>query len=532
MKKDLRINDSFIANALRNCGYNNYSAIADIIDNSLEPEVESSFVKVDFETSGRGADGTKIQAILIIDDGCGMSMDILEEAMSLGSETKKRGDRNLGRYGAGMKTASFSIGQKMEVFTMKKYDSKLSYAKISLEDTISRGDKIQVSYLTFEFADEQYCWFRKIVGSDHGTIVKISSLDRLTNRNYNNFKGSLKHKLAETFNKYITANVVQFYVCKDEVPYVDLMGNSIQNDLMGEGVFDIDRHQIRYKAWYMPRIGDIESFTDESHIKSVNGTEYTNRTINNQGLYIYRQNRLVGKALTLGMWTKHPYKNGFRCEIFIDGTCDYLFGSTFTKMIGEQAKGFLSQSLYDKMYVEIMPYVLEAGKRDEKDTQKRKEADPAEKKVIEEFYKRVTDKQNSNMMLKANRKGENNLKERDENEKEHTTRGKQKNPNPIKNRINKWLDGFEERPMGRTDEMYGMERTKGKRIILINTDHPFYQKFYSKLNTDLKFTMAQIISCQEIAKQNVNYYGSPDVQAIVDNYNVYQSSEVSKSLSF
>lgn len=532
MKKDLRINDSFIANALRNCGYNNYSAIADIIDNSLEPEVESSFVKVDFETEGSGQAETTIKSILIIDDGNGMDADTLEEAMSLGSKTEKNGITNLGLYGAGMKTASFSIGQKLEVFT-KKTDGMLNYAVISLENVLKKEDgEIKVTYETYPLNSDINKWFMDLVGKEHGTIVKISVLDKLTNKNYWNFKGKIRAKISEIFNKFIYANVVQFYVCKDEVPYVDLMGNSIQNDLMGEGAFDIDGHQIRYKAWYMPRIGGIDSFTDESHIKTVNGTEYTNRTINNQGLYIYRQNRLVGKALTLGVWIKHPYKNGFRCEIFIDGTCDYLFGSTFTKMIGEQAKGFLSQSLYDKMCAEIVQYVTEAGKRDEKDTQKRKDADPAEKKVIEEFYKRVTDKQNSNMMLKANRKGENNLKEKDENEKEHTTRGKQKNPNPIKNRINKWLDGFEERPMGRTDEMYGMERTKGKRIIVINTDHPFYQKFYSKLNTDLKFTMAQIISCQEIAKQNVNYYGSPDVQAIVDNYNVYQSSEVSKSLSF
>ena len=528
-KKNLVVNDSFIVNALRNCGYNNYSAIADIIDNSLEPELESSFVKVDFETEGSGAAYTIVKAILIIDDGAGMDSDILEQAMSLGSRTGKNGIDNLGMYGAGMKTAAFSIGQKLEVFSKTKTDN-LNYAVISLEETIKDEDKeILVAYDSFEDDTNEYKWFKNIVGKDHGTIVKISSLDNLTNKNYQSFKGTVKSKIGEIFNKFIYADVVKFYVRKDEVPYVDLMGNSIQNDLMGEGSFEIEGHQVSYKAWFMAKTGgvgcELESSEHENAI-----SEYLPRNQANQGLYIYRQNRLVGKAVTLGLWTRDPHFNGFRCEIFVDGTCDSLFGSTFTKMIGERAADTMSQALIDKLRAEINPYAREASKRETKDINARKENDPVIKKATEEFYKRVTDKQNKNLMLKANRRGENKPKE--EGEKEHKTRGKQQNPNPIKTRKNKWLDGFEERPMGRTGDMYGMERTNGKRIIVINTDHPFYQKFYSRLDTDLKFTMAQIISCEEIAKQNVNYYGADDVRNTIDMYNEFQSSEVSKSLCF
>jgi len=530
-KTNLVVNDSFIVNALRNCGYNNYSAIADIIDNSLEPELGSSFVKVDFETEGSGAANTIIKSILIIDDGAGMDAEILEQAMSLGSRTGKNGIDNLGMYGAGMKTAAFSIGQKLEVFS-KTETGNLNYAIISLEETIKDENvEILVAYDSYENDTNEYKWFKNIVGKDHGTIVKISSLDKITNKNYQSFRGTVKNKIGEIFNKFIYANVVKFYVRKDEVPYVDLMGNSIENDLMGEGSFEIDGHQVNYRAWYMPRVGGVDGeMEDNEHSRTADGTEYTNRTFNNQGLYIYRQNRLVGKALTLGVWARDPWKNGFRCEVFVDGTCDALFGSTFTKMIGEKSADTISQALLDKLKAEVNPYATEAAKRDKKDSNQRKENDPKVKKATEELYKKVTDKQNKNLMLKANRKGENKPKEEDE--KEHKTRGKQQNPNPTKTRTNKWLDGFEERPMGRTGDMYGMERTNGKRIIVINTDHPFYQKFYSRLDTDLKFIMAQIISCEEIAKQNVNYYGADEVRNTIDLYNAFQSGEVSKSLCF
>jgi hypothetical protein len=180
--------------------------------------------------------------------------------------------------------------------------------------------------------------------------------------------------------------------------------------------------------------------------------------------------------------------------------------------------------------MEINPYAAEAAKRDKKDMDEDRENDPVEKKRTEDFYKTVTDKQNSNIMLRVNRKGEN--KPKTDNEKESKKRGPQANPNPTRNRTNKWLDGFEERHMGRTAEMYVIEHSNNMRIVVINIDHPFYQMFYSKLDKKLKFIMAQIISCDEIAKQNVNYYSSYDVQTIIDNFNAYQSSEVSKSLSF
>lgn len=524
MSYQIKVNDSFIVNTLRNCGYNNYSAISDIIDNSLEPEVNSTYVKVDFETEGTGADKTIIKSILVIDDGCGMTDDILEEAMSLGSETGKNGSNNLGMYGAGMKTASLSIGQKLEVFT-KVSDSEVNYAVISLENTINNNGRIFINYAKYSEGTEEYKWFKSTVGSDHGTIVKISVLDGLKNKNYQNFKGTLKNKIGENFNKFIYANVVKFYVHKDEVPYVDLMANPIESEIMGEGSFEVEGHTVYYRAWYLPKVGGTDSSMENNeHEKLYN--EYLPRTINNQGMYIYRQNRLVGKGLTLGIWSRDHWRNGFRCEIFIDGTCDSLFGSTFTKMIGEKSKDTMSQALVDKLSAEINPYANAATRRDRKDNGK--ENDPAKKKETEEFYKRVTEKQNNNMMLKANRKGVNTPKKNDN--KEYQARGPQKNPNPIRVRSNKWLDGFDERPLGRTSEMYGMELSNCKRIIVINTDHPFYQKFYSNLDNDLKFIMAQIISCEEIAKQNINYYGSEEVQQTIDKFNEYQSGEVSKSL--
>ena len=90
---DFRVKDSFIINALRNCGYTVYTALADIADNSIEPEVESNNVWFDYDYEKTNK-GPIITGIYLIDDGNGMPMDILQEAMCLGSETGKNGEDN------------------------------------------------------------------------------------------------------------------------------------------------------------------------------------------------------------------------------------------------------------------------------------------------------------------------------------------------------------------------------------------------------------------------------------------------------
>ena len=46
MKKGLKVNKKFIELALRNSGYSNYAAIADILDNSLENDVDAKNVNI------------------------------------------------------------------------------------------------------------------------------------------------------------------------------------------------------------------------------------------------------------------------------------------------------------------------------------------------------------------------------------------------------------------------------------------------------------------------------------------------------
>ena len=93
---------SVLAESLRAFGYNIGTAVADIVDNAIS--AGASNVWVDFVWSGKDS------SISITDDGCGMSEARLRDAMRLGSRHpgERRAANDLGRFGLGMKTASFS----------------------------------------------------------------------------------------------------------------------------------------------------------------------------------------------------------------------------------------------------------------------------------------------------------------------------------------------------------------------------------------------------------------------------------------
>lgn len=521
MKKNIQVKDNFVVLGLRNCGYTNNTAIADIIDNSIEPDVGSSMVNVVLQApSGCKAE---IEAISIYDNGVGMTPDILEEAMCLGSQTGKSGVRSLGMYGAGLKTASFSIGRMFEVFTKRADSDTVSYASIDLTDAIENGSEIQVDFQEFDTANlPDYVDLSMFAGNTvdgqqtvSGTLVRISKLDKLVNKNHDNFCGRIKADLGLIFNKYIFSKNVTIKVDGAEVVPVDPMPNSMgECELLNDGVIDVDGHTIKYKCYWIP-----DDLTENR-----NGARARNQRT--QGLYIYRQHRLVGQGVWLGLEEhKHNRLNGFRAEIFVDGTCDYLFGSSFTKMLSDRDKELVDQELRDKLVNELGPTIKLVAHRGTKEMEMGKPDDPETTKA----YDDATVKQNSNLLLSANRHGENNKS--NEPRKEHEHRGPQANPNPTRERKNKWLGGFCEYKGGKSGEMHYAETVNNVCTIYINVEHPFYTEFFAHLPKALKIKQAQIISCNELAKRNINYFGSDVVATSIDEFLEKQANEIGKSLA-
>ena len=154
----------------RSIGYSLPAAVADLVDNSIA--AEASQVEIWTPTSTE-------PHLLILDDGFGMTADELQTAMRYGSRfvMEERTDRDLGRFGLGLKMASLSQCRRLTVLSKKK-DGCMVGARWDL-------DHIAVSKCPWalqvlegdDFA--QVPWSERLAEAPSGTLVVWENLDVL-----------------------------------------------------------------------------------------------------------------------------------------------------------------------------------------------------------------------------------------------------------------------------------------------------------------------------------------------------------------
>lgn len=118
--------------SLRGLGYSTGAALADIIDNSLA--AHAGRVELTFVWAGPDS------YLTILDDGDGMSAEALDSAMRLGDRNPldERDADDLGRFGLGLKTASFSQAQRLTVAS-RRHQGELDVLRWDLE--VLRADR-------------------------------------------------------------------------------------------------------------------------------------------------------------------------------------------------------------------------------------------------------------------------------------------------------------------------------------------------------------------------------------------------------
>jgi hypothetical protein len=153
--------------SMRDLGYSLETAVADLVDNSISANATDISIVCDLT----GA----LPSLAIVDNGCGMNEDEIVEAMRHGTANpkQKRSPRDLGRFGLGLKTASFSQCRSLTVISAK--DTCLSGATWSLDKIDARDDWI----LSILDDTETLGFPQSRMLSGHGTLVIWAELDRL-----------------------------------------------------------------------------------------------------------------------------------------------------------------------------------------------------------------------------------------------------------------------------------------------------------------------------------------------------------------
>ncbi|MDD3923285.1 MAG: ATP-binding protein, partial [Endomicrobiaceae bacterium] len=299
-----------LLSSLRNTGYDSYTAVEDIIDNSIDAGATSINVIVNMVE--------KDFRVTITDNGSGMSEHILDEALKLGSETQKDEMSDLGKYGMGLCTASISMAKNLQVIT-KQVDGDYLYSSQDLDEIVKANDFIKELRKANK---EEIALFKDHIEEDHGTMILLSKIDRLSNTNPTIFANLLAKEMSRIYRKFIEAGI-KFSVNKKVIKAVDpLMIDNKDTQVYSDEEYEIPSNEgkdkIRIKIVILPDVNE----NLEKELKM---------NIHSQGFYIVRNNREIANGLTLDVFKKHNDFNRLRLELSFTSNLDNEMGVRFTK---------------------------------------------------------------------------------------------------------------------------------------------------------------------------------------------------------
>ena len=324
--------------SLRSIGYDFNSALADIVDNSISAKAKNIHINLI----------PSIPAIVIIDDGEGMDRGELDTAMDLGSknpnETRKVDD--LGRFGLGLKSASFSQCRNLTVTSYKnsEFNSMTWDLKVVAEKgdwLIEVNDQNKIDNLPF---------VQSLRDFHHGTIVQWMDFDRIKNSNsdmteaLNKLLRGAYDYLALVFHKYISAEKIKIEINGNVLEKRDpfLTNRKDTQPLKSEMIPILNSHNeqciVEVKPYILPY---AKNLTPED--KAMMGNYENMRS--QQGFYVYRSNRLIIWGTWLHMvGVSELYKNA-RIEVNIPNTLDDMW-EVDIKKASATIPGIIKQPLF------------------------------------------------------------------------------------------------------------------------------------------------------------------------------------------
>lgn len=291
-----------LVESLRSFGYTLSTAIADLIDNSIAATAKN--VWIDFEW-----DGLKSR-ITIKDDGKGMTESNLKAAMRPGSRNpiEDRDSKDLGRFGLGLKTASFSQCRKLTVISRVMKGSLASYCWDL--DYISQTKEWRLQTINAETLDI----LQENIPSS-GTIILWQKLDRVTDHSDSNDDKAyarfledaenVKQHLEMVFHRYLERpNELKIWINGHSIiPWDPFMRREEATQELPKEKLICNGKEFSVLPYILPH----QSKTSLDTHQRASGPKGWNAQ---QGFYVYRNKRLLigGDWLGLGFKKEEHYK--------------------------------------------------------------------------------------------------------------------------------------------------------------------------------------------------------------------------------
>nr|WP_253943254.1 ATP-binding protein [Nocardioides sp. zg-1308] len=319
---------------MRDIGYDFTTAVADLVDNSIAAGASRINVYTQFVPHG--------SYVLISDDGSGMSQKDLVEALRFGTR-RDYGKNELGRFGLGLKTGSFSQCRRLTVVT-RTTPAQARFNVMTLDlNRIARTDTWDIT------ADESTPAIERakdLLRESPGTVVVWEDLDRVLPERYAEtgwgrrrlraLANRTADHLAMVFHRFIAGEASgrsEVVICVDEtklLPWDPFAPDEGARSVLPEQVFEVEveggSSEVRFRGVVLPardRFSSLEQF------ERLSGPQKWNRQ---QGLYIYRADRLVQHGGWSGLRGIDEHTKLARAAVDFDTDLDEAFQINVAKM--------------------------------------------------------------------------------------------------------------------------------------------------------------------------------------------------------
>jgi hypothetical protein len=304
--------------ALRGLGYTTASALADIIDNSISAQAENVAILFFWEGSS--------SRIAIIDDGDGMDDCQLERAMRLGerSPLEIRTASDLGRFGLGLKTASFSQCRRLTLASRNNGAIHCLRWDLDVLATSTDGGW----HLLEGAAPGSEPYLDHLNAFPSGTLVLWEVLDRIvtpgsSEQDFLDLMDRVEIHLAMVFHRYLGGARPRLHLTLNGRPVTPwdpflashpaTWSSPIDHFFVDHGVIEVQGHVLPHK--------------DRLSLQEFESAAGPDGWTAQQGFYVYRNERLLlaGNWLGLGQgraWTKEEAHRLARIRLDIPNTVD------------------------------------------------------------------------------------------------------------------------------------------------------------------------------------------------------------------
>lgn len=164
--------------SLRDSGYSLPTALAEVVDNSIEAGAKHVVLHLDeSEKPGR----KHVDRITIADDGEGMPLDVLHRYLVIGFSTRWMRKDTIGKYGVGAKLAALNFGTRIDVWSRQSAKEPWMHVEFDLKAALEAESNQEAGATMVAPPDEREVPEDLVdrLPDGSGTLVVWNDVDRL-----------------------------------------------------------------------------------------------------------------------------------------------------------------------------------------------------------------------------------------------------------------------------------------------------------------------------------------------------------------